>query len=291
MRIIVISMLFLLCACQSQYDKEIEEWRSDRLAELKEPYGWPSVVGLFWMRNTLSYFGSSDTNDFMIKNAPSSFGHIEKTDTSLIQKAFKNKEVYVDGILKHVTPLRTDQHPDGPTLSSHKSLQWYVLERGDRYYLRVKDTLSEARLALQSIPYFPVNEDYRVVAKVIDRPDLPKEISYKNILEQEITNPVAAYLSFKIEGSDHEYILAGLDNGDGHYFIMVSDETSGLSTYGGGRYLYPSKADIGGMVVLDFNKLINPPCVFTPHATCPFPPQMNHLPIALEVGEKELHLY
>ncbi len=289
MRILVVSMLFMLGACQSPYEKEIVQWRADRLAELKEPYGWPSVVGLFWLRNTLSYFGASDTNDFMIANAPSSFGHIEKTDTSLIQKTFKNKEVYVDGILNHVAPLKTDLHPDGPTLSTFGSLQWYILERGDRYYLRVKDTLSQTRKALQSIPYFPTDESYRVKAVVINQPNLSDTITYKNILDQEISNPVAAYLSFNLAGQ--EYILAALDNDDETYFIMISDLTSGLTTYGGGRYLYPKKADKEGNVILDFNKLINPPCVFTPHATCPFPPQQNHLPIEMNVGEKELHLY
>lgn len=289
MRVLVISMLFLLCACQSPHEKEIEEWRAERLAELKGPYGWPSVVGLFWIRNTLSYFGASDTNDFMIPNAPSSFGHIEKTDTSLIQKAFKNKDVYVDGVLKHEATLNTDLHPDGPTLSTFGSLQWYILERGDRYYLRVKDTLSPTRQALQSIPYFPIDEDFRVVAKVIDQPNLSDTITYKNILDQEISNPVAAYLSFSLAGQEHT--VAALDNDEDTYFIMISDQTSGITTYGGGRYLYPKRADEDGQVILDFNKLFNPPCVFTAHATCPLPPQQNNLPLELNVGEKELHLY
>ena len=289
MRILVISLLFLFCACQSPHEREIKDWRADRLAELKDPYGWPSVVGLFWLRNTLSYFGSSGTNDFMIANAPSSFGHIEKTDTSLIQKAFKNKDVYVDGVITHVAPLNTDMHPDGPTLSTFGSLQWYVLERGDRYYLRVKDTLSKTRQALHDIPYFPIDEAYRVEAKVIDKPNLSDTITYKNILDQEISSTVAAYLSFTLMGQ--EYSLAALDNDEETYFIMISDLTSGLTTYGGGRYLYPQKADKEGRVILDFNKLINPPCVFTAHATCPFPPKQNHLPIAMNVGEKELHLY
>jgi uncharacterized protein (DUF1684 family) len=39
--------------------------------------------------------------------------------------------------------------------------------------------------------------------------------------------------------------------------------------------------------VLDFNKAYNPPCVFTPYATCPLPPQENRLTVRIEVGEKK----
>jgi uncharacterized protein (DUF1684 family) len=38
--------------------------------------------------------------------------------------------------------------------------------------------------------------------------------------------------------------------------------------------------------VLDFNRTYNPPCVFTPHSTCAFPPRENRLPLAITAGEK-----
>ncbi len=38
--------------------------------------------------------------------------------------------------------------------------------------------------------------------------------------------------------------------------------------------------------MIDFNKAYNPPCVFTPYATCPLPPPQNKLPIRIEAGEK-----
>ena len=40
-------------------------------------------------------------------------------------------------------------------------------------------------------------------------------------------------------------------------------------------------------IVLDFNKAYNPPCAFTPFATCPLPPLQNRLPVRLEAGEKK----
>jgi len=64
--------------------------------------------------------------------------------------------------------------------------------------------------------------------------------------------------------------------------------TNNKTTYGAGRFLY---ADLpkDGKVVLDFNQAVNPPCAFTPFATCPLPPRQNRLKVAIEAGELNYH--
>jgi uncharacterized protein (DUF1684 family) len=42
-------------------------------------------------------------------------------------------------------------------------------------------------------------------------------------------------------------------------------------------------------VVVDFNLAYNPPCVFSPYATCPLPPPENRLALRIEAGEKNWH--
>ena len=74
--------------------------------------------------------------------------------------------------------------------------------------------------------------------------------------------------------------------GDEQLFIIFADQTSGSVTYGGGRYLYADAPGPEGSVTLDFNKAYNPPCVFTPFATCPLPPRQNRLALRVEAGEK-----
>jgi uncharacterized protein (DUF1684 family) len=69
-------------------------------------------------------------------------------------------------------------------------------------------------------------------------------------------------------------------------FLVFGDATNGRDTYGGGRFLSTGPVSPDGEVVLDFNLSVNPPCVFTPYATCPLPPQGNTLAIAVEAGEK-----
>ena len=39
-------------------------------------------------------------------------------------------------------------------------------------------------------------------------------------------------------------------------------------------------------VIIDFNKSLNPPCVFSIFTTCPVPRKENKLPIKISAGEK-----
>ena len=57
-------------------------------------------------------------------------------------------------------------------------------------------------------------------------------------------------------------------------------------TYGAGRFLTAAPPR-DGTVVLDFNRAYNPPCAFSPYATCPLPLPRNVLPVRIEAGEKK----
>ena len=76
-----------------------------------------------------------------------------------------------------------------------------------------------------------------------------------------------------------------LEPGDAELFIVFGDRTNRDETYGAGRFL-DIAAPVGGEVVIDFNKAYNPPCVFTAYATCPLPPPVNRLPLAVPAGER-----
>jgi hypothetical protein len=67
-------------------------------------------------------------------------------------------------------------------------------------------------------------------------------------------------------------------------WFMFQDATSKDSTYPGGRFM-TSEAPRDGVVTLDFNKAHNPPCAYTDFATCPLPPAINRLNVAIKAGE------
>lgn len=73
-----------------------------------------------------------------------------------------------------------------------------------------------------------------------------------------------------------------------YLFLPFKDETNGVTTYGGGRYLNMSKADTeDGNIVIDFNTCYNPWCAYSDGFNCPIPPVVNHLSFEVKAGEKK----
>ncbi len=97
-----------------------------------------------------------------------------------------------------------------------------------------------------------------------------------------MTNP--GVLEFERGGKT--FRLEALDEGEGTLFLVFADRTNGQGSYGAGRFIDAARPDAQGNVLIDFNQAYNPPCAFTPFATCPLPPPENRLDLAVEAGEK-----
>jgi len=82
-----------------------------------------------------------------------------------------------------------------------------------------------------------------------------------------------------------EYSLQPVDEGDGTLFLIFGDGSNKDETSKSGRFLYAEKP-VNSETTLDFNKAENPPCAFTPYATCPLPPPGNKLELEVKAGEK-----
>jgi uncharacterized protein (DUF1684 family) len=173
-----------------------------------------------------------------------------------------------------------------PTTITVGDLSLRVIKRGERYGIRLWDKNSPRRRAFAGLRWFPVRESYRVTARLVPHQG-PKEIPIVNILGDVVKMTSPGILLFELGGRAHS--LEPVVAEGGKLFIMFRDLTSGRSTYGAGRFLY-ADAPVNGQVTLDFNQAINPPCAFTPYATCPLPPRQNHLTVAIEAGERSYHL-
>jgi len=91
------------------------------------------------------------------------------------------------------------------------------------------------------------------------------------------------YVTFKIEGK--LYRLDAFAGEPQTLFFIFGDETNGEETYEACRFLEASFLE-NGQVDLNFNRAYNPPCAYTPHATCPLPPPQNQLCVRILAGEK-----
>ncbi|MCB0637089.1 MAG: DUF1684 domain-containing protein, partial [Lewinella sp.] len=140
-----------------------------------------------------------------------------------------------------------------------------------------------ARIRLRAIPHFPTDASYRVRATFV--PAAAEEtVMMRNVLGMELDVEVMGTLQFQLQGK--QCTLTALDGGPDEFFLIFSDNTTGDTTYGGGRYLYCPRPDDKGQTIIDFNKAYNPPCAFTDFATCLLPRAEDNLPLALEAGEK-----
>jgi uncharacterized protein (DUF1684 family) len=144
----------------------------------------------------------------------------------------------------------------------------------------LNDKDSEARRRFAGTHWFPVAEQYRVTAKFVPYTP-PKKIAVPNILGDVEQDTSPGYVEFTLKGQ--QLRLDPVTEED-HLFIIFKDQTAGKETYPSGRFLYADMPK-NGEVVLDFNQAVDPPCAFTPYATCPLPPPQNHLSIRIEAGE------
>lgn len=216
-------------------------------------------------------------------SAPDSLGVIHRTGTSFsfIPSGKGTVESAGNPVVGDLALLSDGSQ--NPTVLQSGSLRFYLIDRGDEYFVRVKDSESEVRRNFAGIDRFPVDSSWRIRAQW--KPyDPPEVLRIRNVLGQVSSEPLYGVIEFSREGKTIQLQASGKPSEE--LFLVFGDATNGLTTYGGGRFLYldPPKED--GTIVLDFNKAYDPPCVFTPYATCPLPPEGNVLPFAVEAGEK-----
>jgi hypothetical protein len=270
---------FLICAAacgvfcglyaSGTYQSEMAEWRRQREAALLADGGWLTVTGLFWLHEGANRFGSEPANEVVLPNDPAlkSSGAFDLDHGKVVMRMDgQSRELHADSA----------ESRDVVTLGS---LSLFVIRRGDRYGIRLKDRNSRLRKEFTGLRYFPVTESYRVSARFV--PDARK-IPIPNILGQTEDMPSPGYVEFDLEG--RKLRLTPVEESPNELFFIFRDLTSGRETYGSGRFLHTAMPK-DGKVELDFNKAYNPPCAFTPYATCPLPPKENRLAVRIAAGE------
>jgi len=280
--LLVITIFLTLIGCTEkepapkgspEYISEIEQWHQNRIERLKDENGWLTLVGLHWLKEGENTFGSDKNNNIVFpENAPAKIGVISLMDSLISLKVNDGVSVTNNGNPTEEIKLEHDLTGD-PTVLNAGSLRWYIIKRGERYGIRLRDTQHPLRKEFDGIERFPTHDEWKIVAQ-FEAYDPPKTISLPTQLgtvEEELS-PGAVV--FEKDGQTHR--IDAVDTGE-RLWLIFADETSGEETYGAGRYLYIDKADSTGKVIVDFNLAYNPPCVFTKFATCSFPPKQNFL--------------
>jgi uncharacterized protein (DUF1684 family) len=263
------------------YTTSIKHFDTLRMNALTDKNGWLNLAGLYWLNPGNNTLGSAATNAlvFKHKNMPAVLGKFKvagnKVSFEFDKAVTKFPNDYSEEVVLFDPTSKTD------TIAIFNQFMWSIIIREDKIGVRFRDLKNPALAAFKGNKRFPINEKWNLTAKLL--PPNPSGLFITNVLGQTTAQDYAGKISFEYQGNN--YVLDAISEGPGDLFVVFGDATNGINTYHTGRFMYVPRPDKNGNTFIDFNKAFNPPCAYTPYATCPIPPQQNILPFMVTAGE------
>lgn len=301
----LLAMFVALCACQRDgqgpdaaalaakkaeaeqvFFAENAAWREQRRQELLRPDGWTSLVGLHWIEPGAHYIGSGSGSGVRLAVGPAKMGMLVLKRDRIDFIPESGAALTLDGeSLKGRTELHSDREHTPSVIGFDEGKgKLTVIKRGDRYALRVKHADAPSRTEFAGLEFWSADPSWRIAGKFVANPP-GKTIPIVDIIGVTTDSPNPGAVEF-VRGGKTYRIEALAEDDSGELFLVFADRTSGHGSYPAGRFLDTAKPDANGNVVLDFNRAYDPPCAFTPFATCPLPPPENRIDLAIDAGEK-----
>jgi hypothetical protein len=265
---------------QPSYENTLQKWRQEQDAALRADDGWLTVVGLFWLKAGANRVGSDPANEIVLPHgtAPPQVGVFRFDNGLTTLDALPGAPVLVNGQRTSTARLRPDV--DRVVVGD---LTMFVIRRGERYGIRLRNRNSEARRTFTGCVWYQAKPAFRIRGRFVPY-DPPRQLPIVNVLGNLSSMTSPGYVEFTLEGRVFRLDPVA-EPGANELFFIFKDETAGGETYPAGRFLY-SALPRDGFVELDFNRAVNPPCAFTAFATCPLPPKQNQLPVRIDAGER-----
>ena len=188
---LIIISSFILFACNSPapliadeaaYVESIREWQVQRLERLRDKDSWLSLAGLYWLEQGENSFGSDSANDIVFPEKADAFGGILILKDNLVTiRVAEGVEIYLGDSLVSEMEL-ADDHSENTTRLQQGDLAWYIVKRGERYGIRLRDHKHPRIHELDHIPTYPVRTDY-VVEATLEAFDTPRIMTVPTPLE------------------------------------------------------------------------------------------------------------
>lgn len=247
-------------------------WRQRRHQELAGPDSWLGLTGLYWLEEGENRVGAGTDAAVHLPDGPDFLGVLLVRSNAAFWSRPGEPE----------RALRSDRDGD-PEVIDCGSARFFIIERHGRLGVRVRDRAWAERAPFAGVACFPYDPAWSVEADWVDLP-VPLTLEVPDVGGELKTVVVRARAEFFV--GDERLSLLPMSVGDDGVFFVFRDRSSGRETYGAGRFLKANPA-VDGKMRLDFNRAFNPPCAFTPFATCPLPPPENWLPVAIPAGERK----
>lgn len=140
----------------------------------------------------------------------------------------------------------------------------------------------------KKLDFFPIDEKYNVVATFMRTPN---EAPFNMPTSTDRLPIYVKYgvATFTLDGKEMQLsvyqnqALSLKEEYKDYLFIPFTDQTNGLASYGGGRYLDVTIPE-SDTLVINFNKAYNPYCAYSGRYSCPIPPRENDLDVEIKAG-------
>ena len=292
---------------EANWREELAAWRAGRERTVSAPDGWLTLVGLEWLKPGFNSFGAAKDNQIQVRaQTPEHMGLLTVSGGKASAGKPANGAAQAAPILQLLAPaggFPADLTVDGAparegqltvTAAKPAVIAWHgitltVQERGGRFALRIQDANAPTRADFRSLNWYAPDERFRVMARWIPF-DAPHTEKIPTGQGTTLDLPTPGVAEFTLDGQLLHLAPVMEDREGKTLFFILRDKTSQTATYAEARFLHTGLPDHGldktGTLTLDFNRLENPACAYTPYANCPQPPEVNRLPVALEAGEK-----
>ena len=292
-RNLALAPLFALCLgapAQDAYRNLVDTWHAQRVARLAAEDGWLSLIGRDWLNPGENTLGSAPGSTVLLPEwaAPPKAGLFILEGMTVRFRPLPGSGLLLNGKPATEAVLKSDAEANPDVLQAGR-VRFYVIRRGNRLGIRIKDSEAPTRKAFHGVLRYPVDPAWRVEADFIPYAT-PQTRAIPTVLGTSEPMTAPGLLKFKV--GDREVSLEPMVEDPEHpeLFLIFKDLTSTQGTYPAGRFLYANMPK-NGKVILDFNRAINPPCAFTIYATCPLPPKQNQLDLAIRAGEMDPGLH
>src|SRR4051812_18035880 len=136
------------------YASRIAGIRQQRVAELKADDGWLTVTGLFWLKPGVNVAGSAPGSDILLPaKAPARLGVFDLTGGHVTFRADPAAKVTIGS--KPAGAAAIEAPTDDPEALAAGDLRMFVIEREDRFAVRMRDLKSTARTGFTGLRFYP----------------------------------------------------------------------------------------------------------------------------------------
>ena len=264
--------------------EDLNQWRQAVEDRLRAADSWLCVSGLFWLRAGDNKFGSGAHCEIELPQhaALEDAGSFVLDGSRVLLRAAPGAAVLVNGLPATQQVLASDAE-GAPDVVSVNGVRLAVIRRGKRLGIRIFDQRNPAFVNFTGLQWYAPDAANCIRASFIPHAE-PQPVQITNVIGDIHTVLSPGIAQFTVGGGNHRLAAEPAASGPGLFFNF-QDGTSGRTTYPGGRFLEAPAPD-DGIVILDFNRAVSPPCAYTHFATCPLPPSGNKLAIAMEAGQQ-----